>query len=109
MAWQILKDETCPNCGIPIWLGHSTISALGFRVKRSTCESCKAKKIAANANVNKQDAGEVEYVEVVMAGNVPLPDRSQGYKTYGEVDLTRDEFDDDDDDEEVDEEEGPQG
>ena len=42
LAWQVLKDETCPKCGIPSWIGHVSDKWTQFEVRESTCFSCEA-------------------------------------------------------------------
>lgn len=36
-AFQILEDETCPQCGHPIWLCRSSSNALEFSVQDTVC------------------------------------------------------------------------
>lgn len=37
-AMQILEDETCPECGNPIWVCRNEDAAnVGFKVKTATC------------------------------------------------------------------------
>jgi len=40
IAFQILEDETCPDCGIPIWVGHSEDEHVVFSIKSRVCYSC---------------------------------------------------------------------
>lgn len=40
IAYQILEEETCPDCGTPIWLGHSDDETVTFSIKSTTCYSC---------------------------------------------------------------------
>jgi len=40
MALQILEDETCSDCGVPIWIGHSDDKNVEFEIKSKTCYSC---------------------------------------------------------------------
>jgi len=40
IAFQILEDETCSECGVPIWLGHSDDEDIVFEIKSRTCYSC---------------------------------------------------------------------
>ena len=41
-AFHTLKDETCPKCGNPIWLCHSTDSNIDWNVDTTTCYASKA-------------------------------------------------------------------
>lgn len=40
IAFQILEDETCPDCGVPVWIGHSEDEAVEFDVKSRVCYAC---------------------------------------------------------------------
>lgn len=40
LAYQILQDETCPTCGIPVWIGHNEDNTIVFRVEDSNCFAC---------------------------------------------------------------------
>jgi len=42
MAWQILNDETCKQCGNPIWICRSTNNNIGFNVDSTTCYAQEA-------------------------------------------------------------------
>lgn len=41
-AYQTIKDETCQQCGNPIWLCRSSSNAFKFTVKTDTCQGTKA-------------------------------------------------------------------
>jgi len=36
-AYQVLQDETCPQCGQPVWLCRSDSPDINIKVRRSTC------------------------------------------------------------------------
>lgn len=40
-AYQILQDETCPQCGNPIWLCRSTDNRVEWSVNKSVCYASK--------------------------------------------------------------------
>lgn len=40
IAFQILEDETCNDCGVPIWIGHSDDESVVFEIKSRTCYAC---------------------------------------------------------------------
>ena len=92
MAYQILDNESCKACGTPIWLGHSTMPAIGFKVMRTTCQACATKARVARANKSKDDDGETEYVNAAMYDGTELPHRMEAHATYDEVWLNRGEF-----------------
>lgn len=41
-AYQVLQDETCGECGQPIWLCHSDDPNIQWSVKSNTCYATKA-------------------------------------------------------------------
>lgn len=45
-AYQILQDETCNQCGHPIWVCRSTSTDVDFHVRSVTCNATKALKRA---------------------------------------------------------------
>jgi hypothetical protein len=40
VAFQILEDETCNDCGVPVWLGHNDDEHVVFDIKSRICYSC---------------------------------------------------------------------
>lgn len=40
-AFQILKDETCPQCGNPVWLCHSDSPNVAFKAWETVCHATK--------------------------------------------------------------------
>lgn len=40
-AYQILMDETCPQCGNPVWLCRSDSPNVGFRAYETVCHATK--------------------------------------------------------------------
>jgi hypothetical protein len=81
MAFQMLEDDVCSGCGVPVWLGHSTLGQIEFRVHRTTCYSCQA---LDEAKPPKAEPGSSEWVEVVIEDG-PWPTRKQGFDTYEDV------------------------
>lgn len=41
-AYQTMKDETCPQCGHPLWLCRSNSNVIHFKVKNVTCNATRA-------------------------------------------------------------------
>lgn len=54
-AYQILQDETCNQCGNPVWLCHSEDNRLEFKAVHSTCFATKAHLAAEDS---KKKSGE---------------------------------------------------
>jgi hypothetical protein len=77
-GWQILKDETCPRCGVVHWHGKSADNRVEFKVKSTHCYSCAAQD--EDQKEHKPKPGENRYVVpqmLQMEGDeaVELPDR----------------------------------
>lgn len=96
MAFQILLDESCPNCGVPVWLGHSTLSDIDFHVDVTTCYGCQADE--EYKKIHKLDAGDSTSVRAYMATKGdPMVTRQNGIMTvpqstdpYAKFDTTDD-------------------
>lgn len=86
-AYQILQDETCPQCGQPVWLCRSTDSNVNISVQRARC-FVTAELEKAQDNLNKKGnskslkGGEYLYakVEPIMPGT-ELPSREDYYNS----------------------------
>lgn len=82
MALQILEEETCPSCGTPIWLGHTTLSHVEFERKTSTCYACaerERERDEQGRDLTKLDPGESVYVVAKASEGMSLPTREEGY------------------------------
>jgi hypothetical protein len=56
VAFQILEDETCSDCGVPIWLAHSDDKDIIFEVKSRVCYSCAAVEAAQEKKSRRKPA-----------------------------------------------------
>jgi hypothetical protein len=77
-AVQVLTEEKCPSCGVPLWHAYSEDAAVGFTEDLHVCYSCK------HADEKGQDRkprpGERYTVRAVPAeGYEELPSRSEFY------------------------------
>ena len=54
-AYQMLQDETCPQCGHPIWLCRSTSNNVAFKVQTATCYADRALKEAEDSKKPKKE------------------------------------------------------
>lgn len=50
MAFQILENETCPGCGQPSWLTHSSSNMVMFDAFVTRCHGCRAKALGEKAH-----------------------------------------------------------
>ena len=55
VAFQILEDETCPDCGTPVWIGHSDDEHVVFDIKSRICYAC-AEVEQAQADAEKRSS-----------------------------------------------------
>lgn len=55
VAFQILDDETCPDCGIPIWIGHNDAEDIVFEIKSRVCYSCAQVENDRDKRENKKN------------------------------------------------------
>ena len=55
IAYQILEDETCKDCGVPIWIGHSDDEHVVFEIKSRICYAC-AEVEGAQADAERRAA-----------------------------------------------------
>ncbi len=82
MAAQVLKDETCPNCGVVHWHGQNEDNNIQFEEKEVVCYSCqeKAAKDRKHAKDEKNHEGDgvTRFIEAVPAlKDTTLPGRAE--------------------------------
>lgn len=83
-ALQMLEDETCGECGNPIWVcRNEDASNVGFKIKTTVCYG-KAeldKWQQAQEKRNKKAApGELPYIVAYTYDDSPLPTRASFYR-----------------------------
>lgn len=86
-AFQRLEDETCPECGNPMWVCRSRSNDITFPVYTDTCRVEKAKQEAAKDRRGKERTlkpGEFRYVVPKMRGSAPMVTREDYLKTLDE-------------------------
>lgn len=82
VAFQILEDETCNDCGVPIWIGHSDDEHVVFEIKSRVCYSCAAIEQAQEREQNRKNKrkptkGKKRFIQTVNDPNMPT--REQYY------------------------------
>lgn len=85
-AMQILQDETCTQCGHPIWIcRNDEASNVGFKIKISTCyagaELDKWREREDKKKNKKKAYGETPYVVAYTYDDGPLPTRASYYRS----------------------------
>lgn len=87
-AFQILQDETCPNCGHPVWVCRTQNNNVEFIVNTEVCQVTAAldrKEAAASKSKSaKKKPGEFNFVRIKMHGDLPKPDRDSYYQDLAE-------------------------
>ncbi len=83
-AYQILQDETCNECGHPIWVcRNEEASNVGFKVKIAKCFA-KAEldkwQESQEKKSSKKSYGEYPYVTAYTYDNGPMPTRTEYYE-----------------------------
>ena len=74
-AVQMLLEEKCPSCGVPIWWAFSTNPDIGFKLKTITCYGCQHKETEGPEYKDKKP-GESQVVYAVPGEDTDeLPSR----------------------------------
>lgn len=88
-AYQILQDETCANCGQPIWLCRSTDSNVNIKIRKATCyvtAAVEKKREADEKNkARKMKPGEYYYPVIETIDGGELPSRNDYFKSLAEI------------------------
>ena len=83
-AVQVLKDEKCQHCGVPIWWAMSEDSAVAFKEDEHVCYSCKYTDEQKKER-KEERPGERHTVRAVPEeGYDALPTRSDFFKRMQE-------------------------
>jgi hypothetical protein len=87
-AMQILEDETCGQCGNPIWICRSeSASSVGFKIKVATCfaqAELDRWNEKEDKKKNKKRHGQYPYVTPFTYDNSEMPSRMDFYKELAE-------------------------
>ena len=83
-AMQMLEDETCTECGNPIWVcRNEEASNVGFKIKTTKCfakaELDKWREAEEKKN-KKPKHGEMPYIVAYTYDGSPMPSRSGYYQ-----------------------------
>lgn len=84
-ALQVLEDETCAECGNPIWVcRNDNASSVGFKIKTTVCyASAELERWREKQEKNKsakKKHGESPYVIAYTYDGSDLPSRTSFYK-----------------------------
>lgn len=83
-AYQMLEEETCSECGNPIWICRNGNAAnVGFKIKTTKCYA-KAELDKWNEKQEKKKAklgyGEMPYIVPYTYDDGPMPTRMSYYE-----------------------------
>jgi len=84
-AMQILEEETCPDCGSPIWICRNDFAGnIGFKVKTTVCyaraELEKWQELEEKKKTSKKKYGQSPYTIPYTYDGSDMPSRMQFYK-----------------------------
>ena len=90
-AYQMLQDETCNECGNPIWVcRNDTASNVGFKIKMAKCfgkaELDKWYEKEEQSKTKKKRFGEYPYIVAYTYDDGPMPSRMEYYKSMSDKD-----------------------
>lgn len=77
-AFTRMQDETCPQCGQPIWLCRSNDPNLQWKVRSDTCSASAEKEKydeKESAKKGKKKYGQFHYLEPYTVFGDPIPTR----------------------------------
>jgi len=86
-AYQILQDETCNECGNPIWVcRNEDANWIGFKVKTTKCYAkAEMDKWQEKQEKNtKKKYGEIAYVVPYSYDDTPMPGRRDFYMSLSD-------------------------
>lgn len=88
-ALQMLEDETCTECGNPIWVcRNNEATNVGFKIKTTKCyakaELEKWRETEEKKNKNKKKYGEMPYIVAYTYDDGPLPTREEYYRSLSD-------------------------
>lgn len=84
-AYQILQEETCQECGNPIWIcRNENASNVGFKIKTATCfakaELDRWQEREEKKKTNKKSHGTYPYVVAYTYDGSDMPTRASYYR-----------------------------
>lgn len=90
-AYQTLQDETCQECGNPIWIcRNEEAHNVGFKVKIAKCfakaELDKWHEVQEKKKSKGSSHGEYPYVVAYTYDESPMPTRQDYYESLMEKD-----------------------
>ncbi|ALY08451.1 tail assembly chaperone [Arthrobacter phage Thunderclap] len=66
MALQIIEEEKCQSCGLPIWIGHSENASMEFSLEHVVCYACEFEDQETSKKSYNRKKGHTPYVRPWM-------------------------------------------
>lgn len=90
-AFQMLEDETCQECGNPVWVCRNEDAAnVGFKIKTSTCfakaELERWQEREEKNKTKRKRFGQSQYVVAYTYDDSDLPSRKSFYMSLANRD-----------------------
>lgn len=88
-AYETLKEETCTECGNPIWIcRNESANWIGFKIKTTKCfakaEMDKWQEAEEKKSSSKKKYGSIPYIVPYSYDGTPLPTRNDFYKSLSD-------------------------
>lgn len=84
MALQILDEEKCQSCGLPIWIAHSENALMEFKLEHVECYSCQFEDKETSKKSYDRKKGKtpyvVPYMDVEPGEDSRLPTRGEWFQ-----------------------------
>jgi len=80
-ALQVIEDETCPQCGHPVWLCHSTLDSVQWDVEWVTCYADQVVEETKKSRESKRRLNIGEIPRAMLDGEWPT--RTAGLESMG--------------------------
>lgn len=88
LAWTLLEQESCGECGQPLWVCRSDSNNLSFSVRTKTCYAKMAMDTWRDSTAGKKAMERPGVVPFVIPTrydeSIPLPTRTDWYKQLEE-------------------------
>lgn len=80
LAYQTMQDETCPQCGHPVWVCRSRSNQIDLKVEWDTCQIMAR----IERDKHKKKPGEFAYVRPRMLFGKPMVSREDYFDALAE-------------------------
>lgn len=96
IALQIIEEEKCQSCGLPIWIGHSENPYMEFELDHVICYACEFEDQETSKKTYTRKKGHTPYVkpymDVLEGEDDSLPTRTEFFQDKIEKAIKKAEF-----------------